>query len=59
MGCKSAVAEIIDECQRVQIITDAIELLTDGFPLDAETITALGTIGINYAEFARRFEIKE
>jgi hypothetical protein len=55
----SVVADMMSDCMKVQIITDAIELLEDGFPLDEETITALGSIGVDYNEFIKRFEIKE
>ena len=56
---KSAVADMIIDCKRVQIVTDAVELLADGFPLDGETKQALGSIGVNYEEFIRRFEIQD
>lgn len=56
---KSVVADMIDDCNRVQIVIDAIDLLEDGFPLDEETIIALGTIGVDYVEFTKRFEIQE
>ena len=55
---KSAVADMINNCNKIQIITDAVELLDNGFPLDDETKTALGTIGVDYVEFIRRFEIQ-
>ena len=45
------------ECIRTQIVTDAIELLEDGYPLDDDTIKALGTIGVDHNEFIKRFEI--
>ena len=53
------VAEMVYDCYKCQTITDAIELLEDGFPLDDITIKALGEIGIDYAQFTTRFEIKE
>lgn len=55
----SVPAEIAQLCNKVQIILDAIELLQDGFPLDEDTITALGSIGVDYIEFTKRFEIQE
>jgi hypothetical protein len=55
----SVVADMHEDQRKTQIVTDAIELLDDGFPLDAETITALGSIGVDYSEFARRFEIQD
>jgi len=45
------------DCIKTQIVTDAIELLDSGYPLDEETIKALGTIGVNYNEFIKRFQI--
>lgn len=56
---KNVVADMIKDCNRVQIVTDAVELLADGFPLDDETKQALGGIGVNYGEFIRRFQIQE
>lgn len=53
------ISDLILNCNRVQIIVDAIELLQDGYPLDSRTITKLGSIGVNYIEFTKRFEIKE
>ena len=52
------VAEMMHDCNKCQVITDAIELLEDGFPLDDITKKALGEIGIDYAKFTTRFEIK-
>lgn len=54
----SAVADMINDCHRVQIVTDAAALLQDGFPLDTETKVALTSIGVNYIEFTKRFEIQ-
>jgi len=45
------------ECTITQIVTDAIELLEDGYPLDHDTIKALGTIGVDHNEFIKRFQI--
>lgn len=56
---RSIIAEIEQDCNKVRIVMDAIELLADGFPLDEDTITELGTIGVDYAEFIRQFEIPE
>ena len=36
------------DCIRTQIVTDAIELLEDGYPLDDITIKELGKVGIDY-----------
>jgi len=49
---------IEQDCIKIQVVTDAMELLQDGFPLDVKTKQALGKIGINYVEFIRRFEIE-
>ena len=46
------------ECIKIQIVTDAIELLEDGYPLDDETIKKLDSIGVDYREFIRRFQIE-
>ncbi len=59
MGYTSAVADTLKDYRKVQIVTDAMELLGDGYPLDEGTIKALGSIGVDYVEFTRRFEIKE
>ncbi len=55
---RSAVAEMHEDLKKVQIVTDAIELLEDGYPLDSETKKQLGEVGINYVEFTRRFQIQ-
>ncbi len=47
----------VQDCIKTQIVTDAIELLADGYPLDDRTRRALGEIGIDYVEFTKRFEI--
>ncbi len=59
MGCTSVVVDMVNDYRKVQIVTDAMELLGDGYPLDEGTIKALGSIGVDYVEFTRRFEIKE
>jgi len=45
------------ECIRTQIVTDAMELLSEGFPLDNRTMKDLESVGIDYVEFTKRFEI--
>lgn len=45
------------ECIKTQIVTDAIELLEAGYPLDGDTIKELGTIGVDHNEFIERFQI--
>lgn len=55
---KSVVQELYEDCITVQVVTDAMELLEDGFPLDDNTKKALGSIGVDYNEFIRRFEIQ-
>jgi hypothetical protein len=48
---------LMQECNRIRIVTDAIELLHDGYPLDEETKDLLTDIGVDYIEFIREFEI--
>lgn len=43
---------------KTEIVMEAIEVLQDGYPLDEELIQELQSIGVDYNEFLREFEIK-